>query len=70
MSADDYMNRKSPAEAARTRVLENEEPMLVCALEQLAVTHSIRRILIWAMVIVPSVAAGLVLVLSLPGIVR
>jgi hypothetical protein len=61
---------QTAGEAARERVLSNVEPELVCQLEQLAVMHSIRRILMWVLVIGPAIAVGLVFVLNLPGIGR
>lgn len=45
--------RLSASDAAQTRVLNDEDPMLQAALEQLAVTYSIRRILLWTLVVVP-----------------
>jgi hypothetical protein len=55
--------RLSAGDAAQTRVLDDDDPMLQAALEQLAVTYSIRRILLWTLVVAPIVliSAGLVL---------
>jgi hypothetical protein len=49
--------RMSAGDAAQTRVLTDEDSALQAALEQLAVTYSIRRILLWALVIVPAALA-------------
>jgi hypothetical protein len=45
--------RQSASDAAQTRILNDEDPMLQAALEQLAVTYSIRAILLWTLVVVP-----------------
>jgi ABC-type sugar transport system permease subunit len=45
--------RQSASDAAQTRVLNDEDPMLQAALEQLAVTYSIRTTLLWTLVVVP-----------------
>jgi len=57
--------RQSASEAAQTRVLADEDPMLQAALEQLAVTYSIRKILLWTLVIVPAVLIGLTVVFTI-----
>ncbi|QKV74517.1 hypothetical protein [Amycolatopsis sp. Hca4] len=56
--------RLSASEAAQTRVLSDEDPMLQAALEQLAVTYSIRRILLWTLVFVPLTLAIVGVVLA------
>ncbi|HEY3478728.1 MAG TPA: hypothetical protein VG674_30215 [Amycolatopsis sp.] len=56
--------RMSAGDAAQTRVLNDDDPMLQAALEQLAVTYSIRTILIWVLVIVPVVLVGAAIVLA------
>ncbi|WP_372672961.1 hypothetical protein [Amycolatopsis kentuckyensis] len=56
--------RMSAGEAAQARVLADEDPMLQAALEQLAVTYSIRKILLWALVAVPAVLVVVGIVLA------
>ncbi len=57
--------RMSAGEAAETRVLADEDPMLQAALEQLAVTYSIRTILLWSLVIVPIVLVATTVIAAL-----
>lgn len=54
MTDTSQYGRQSAGEAAQTRVITDEEPMLQAALEQLAVTYSIRTILIWTLIVVPA----------------
>jgi hypothetical protein len=56
--------RQSAGDAAQTRVLNDEDPMLQAALEQLAVTYSIRTILLWTLVIVPTALAIIGVILA------
>jgi hypothetical protein len=52
------------AQAARLRVIRDDDPAQQAALEQIAVLHSIRSILMWTLVVVPlflAVLAGVVL---------
>ncbi|MEC3974719.1 hypothetical protein [Amycolatopsis sp. H20-H5] len=59
-----YASRKSAAELAKRRVLASDDPIRQAALEQLAVTYSIRTILMWTLVIVPVALVALAVVLS------
>ena len=67
MTNTSQYGRQSAGEAAQTRVITDEDPMLQAALEQLAVTYSIRTILIWTLVVVPValVALGVILLIFL-----
>jgi hypothetical protein len=56
---------QSASDTAQTRVLTDEDPMLQAALEQLAVTYSIRTILLWTLVIVPAALALLTVVVTI-----
>ncbi|WP_328442963.1 MULTISPECIES: hypothetical protein [unclassified Amycolatopsis] len=62
----------SASDAAQSRILNDDDPMPQAALEQLAVTYSIRTILLWTLVIAPIVltTVGIVLHTSVddPGI--
>jgi hypothetical protein len=58
---------QSASDAAQTRVLADEDPMLQAALEQIAVTYSIRTILLWTLVTVPTALVALTIVLALMG---
>jgi hypothetical protein len=47
------------AQAARLRILRDDDPVQQAALEQIAVLHSIRAILMWTLVVVPLFLAAL-----------
>lgn len=60
-----YQTHRSASEAAQSRVLKDEDPMLQAAVEQLAVTYSIRTILLWTLVVVPLASAAIILLVLL-----
>ncbi|MFJ1764064.1 hypothetical protein ACIOD2_27365 [Amycolatopsis sp. NPDC088138] len=57
--------RMSASDAAQSRILNDDDPMLQAALEQLAVTYSIRTILLWTLVIAPIVLTIIGIVLAI-----
>jgi hypothetical protein len=62
--------RLSASDAAQRRVLADEDPMFQAALEQLAVSYSIRTTLIWTLVVAPITLAllGIFLFVVLPAV--